>query len=1049
MFSYAWHIDDDEPDVTAIRIYGLNEKNENVCVRIDNFTPYIYLELPTNVEWTESLASLLGSKIDFLMGQKKPLVKCLIRRKKLYYAHRDARKKEKKFPYLFCSFSHPGDIKILGYKIRKDIRVTGLGSVRLKMHEHNASPILQLASQRKLPTAGWIEFVGKKVETDAQKTRCDHEYTVRWKNTKPAPERPPAKPLIMGFDIEVNSSNPARMPDATKPPDKVFQISCILSRQGDPPEKYDKYLLTLGQPDFDILGDDVGVLMYDNEAELLQGFTDFVNEHNPNILVGYNILGFDIPYMIDRAKHNLCIYDFDRMGFLKGAHARETTINWSSSAYKNQSFQFLDAEGRLFVDLLPLVKRDYKLNNYKLKTVASQFLKGLTKDDLSPQGIFKCYRIGMRGGRKGEKAMGVVGKYCVKDSLLMNMLFEKLQTWIGLTEMASVCNVPVFYLYTKGQQIKVFSQLYKKCTHENRTVEKDGYVPKDDEHYVGATVFPPVPGVYDRVVPFDFSSLYPTTIIAYNLDYSTLVEDEKIPDSECHVMEWEDHIGCIHDPKVVRKTELTQYINQEMKNLTKLRDTKKGKKGRELEEIKQEVAMRVKALKPYREERSELNKSKPKHIMCTPRKFRWLKEPLGVLPTLLKDLLEARSHTKKEIKVLKKKLKEEKMTDEERVSLETALTVLDKRQLAYKVSANSGYGATGVQRGFLPMMPVAMCTTYMGRESIGIVADVIPRKFKGTLVYGDTDSNYIAFPHLADKTAAEIWDYSEYVAAEVTKLFPPPMNLAFEEVIYWRFFILTKKRYMSLACYRDGVVSDDIKKKGVLLARRDNCQFIRDVYGAVILKVFHRESREHVVNFVLDELNKLCSGFYPHEKFIMTQAIGSSGGLQVVPFINEKGKKKGMVGDYTVPLLPEDESGKEHKMKLKKAVNARQYYLRCLPAQVQLAEKMRRRGQRVEPGTRLEYVVTNQNGHKAKKYENIESSTYYKKHSDALKIDYWYYLRQLTNHLDQVLNVMYAKDDSNYQKNMVLEQYKYRVRVRGKMIASIKKIFQPTLQFAK
>ena len=51
-----------------------------------------------------------------------------------------------------------------------------------------------------------------------------------------------------------------------------------------------------------------------------------------------------------------------------------------------------------------------------------------------------------------------------------------------------------------------------------------------------------------------FASLYPTTIIAYNIDYHTWVPPgSNIPDSMCHVMEWEDHLGCEHDPKVIRK----------------------------------------------------------------------------------------------------------------------------------------------------------------------------------------------------------------------------------------------------------------------------------------------------------------------------------------------------------------------------------------------------------------------------------------------------------------------------------------------------------------
>jgi DNA polymerase elongation subunit (family B) len=657
----------------------------------------------------------------------------------------------------------------------------------------------------------------------------------------------------------------------------------------------------------------------------------------------------------------------------------------------------------------------------------------------------------MRGGRRGARALGIVGKYCVQDTVLVAKLFDKLQTWVGLTEMAKVCNVPPFYLYTQGQQIKVFSQIYKKCTHENIVVEKDGYIPKDNEHYVGAKVFDPVVGVHDRVVPFDFSSLYPTTIIAYNIDYSTLVIDPDIPDELCHVMEWEDHVGCEHDPKVARKMKLTKYIAEEKKELTAMRADRRGKKGDVLKEHNEEIERRVKELKPYQEERTELNKTKPKYIMCTPRYYRFLKEPLGVLPSLLKDLLDARSHTKKDMKKAKNRLHDEKMDDATRAAVDTLFTVLNKRQLAYKVSANSGYGAMGVQRGYLPFMPGAMATTAMGRKSIEIVADVIPKKYKGELVYGDTDSNYIAFPHLANATAAEIWEYSEWVAAEVTKLFPPPMNLAFEEIIYWRFLILSKKRYMSLACEKDGIVDQKIKKKGVLLARRDNCNFIRKVYAEIIMKIFHKESRDDILYYFLQEVNKLCSHSYGHREFVVTQAVGSSGGLELIPFVNEKGKEKGKIGDYTVDILPTDPVARESKMALKKATTEEEYYLRCLPAQVQCAEKMGRRGKAVEPGSRLEFVVTTEGGPKAKKYEKIESAEYFAAHSETLTLDYFYYMKQLVNPIDQVLNALYVnpktKPKYKFTRNFVLEQYKYRTKVRAAVINELKELTQPKLVF--
>ena len=483
----------------------------------------------------------------------------MVEKYKLYGVYLDKNYKRKLFPYLLCSFSHKKDIKQLGFKIRRNIQVVGLGSLSLKIHESDADEILQMTCCRQIPTAGWIEFFGKLVNKEDQVTLCDLEFKVKWKHLNPSNLQIIPKPKIMGFDIEVNSTNPSAMPKATKPGDKIFQISCVFYRYGDTEKNYIKYLLSLGQPLQEIVGKDVIIYTYDTEFELLEGYTNLIRTENPNIISGYNILGFDIPYMIDRAKLNYVIGEFDRQGFHKYIHAKEKTIKWSSSAYKDQEFQFLDAEGRLFVDLLPLVKRDFKFNNYKLKTISEHFI-GKTKDPLSVKGIFKCYRIGIKQNNEGEysyssqKAMAIVGKYCVQDSALVCLLMDKLQTWIGLTEMASTCNVPIFTLYTQGQQIKVFSQLYKYCMYENIVVEKDSYQVTDDERYVGAHVFPPIPGTYKNVIPFDFASLYPTTIIAYNIDYHTWVPDDSdIPDSMCHVMEWEDHIGCIHDPKLLEK----------------------------------------------------------------------------------------------------------------------------------------------------------------------------------------------------------------------------------------------------------------------------------------------------------------------------------------------------------------------------------------------------------------------------------------------------------------------------------------------------------------
>ncbi len=1041
-FSYSWCIDEKEINRTIIRVYGLNEKNENVCVIIENFTPYIYIQLPENVDWDTGKAMVVSSKIDTLLGDKKPIVKQLMFKRRLYYANFDKEGTRKVYPYLFMSFAHTEDIKELSYKIRRPMMFPGIGTFILKIHESNANPILQLTSLRKLPTAGWITFLGKKVEKDDKITYCQHEYIVKWKNLEEKQCNILARPLIMGFDIEVNSSITSSMPKAVRLDDKVFQISCVFSRQGAKPDKYEKYLLSLGSP-AKIEG--VKTLKFQTESDLLVGFTELIREKQPNIIIGYNIFGFDIPYMIERAQIAMCMYDFDKQGMNIYGHAKHRMIEWSSSAYKNQKFEYLDAEGRIFVDLLPLVKRDIKLNNYQLKTIATHVLKDITKDPLDAKGIFKCYRIGMKGGSAGAKALSIVGTYCVKDSELVVRLFETLTTWAALCEMSKVTNVPIFALYTQGQQLKVFSQVYKKCTHENTVVERDGYLTKDNDHYVGATVFPPIPGVYDKVVPFDFNSLYPTTIIAYNICWSTLVTDDTVPDHLCHVMEWYDHIGCTHDPKEIRKAELIAIIKQkdiELKELRRKRDLKSNKNQKE--EFKDLIAEHIKAVKPFRDERSQINKSKAKHIVCAHRKYRWIKKPLGVLPEILTHLLDTRKATKNEMVKVKEQMTALKGCENSDKYNDIAIyyDVLDQRQLALKLSANSGYGCMGVRKGYLPFMPGAMCTTYMGRVSIEKAADSIQKDHGGVLVYGDTDSNYVSFPGL-DK-AHECFDYAIKVAVEVSKLFPKPIKLAYEEKVYWRFFILTKKRYMSLECERDGVLKKQISKKGVLLQRRDNCEFVRKVYGDVVMKIFNKAPYEEIVNYILDEFNKLCSGFYSASDFVVTKSVGDIGDLVPVPSTNKKGQPCYKVGDYTVKLLPKEEKKREAQFKLKNCNSEREYYLHSLPAQAQLAEKMRERGQLVAAGSRIEYVITTTGGHTAKQYVKVESIEYFKKHSHAIEIDYLYYLKQLTNPLDQILDIIF-KTSTKHQQNFVLNQYRYRSRIRCTLLQEIKSIFAPRI----
>ncbi|KAJ3279341.1 DNA-directed DNA polymerase delta [Rhizoclosmatium sp. JEL0117] len=108
--------------------------------------------------------------------------------------------------------------------------------------------------------------------------------------------------------------------------------------------------------------------------------------------------------------------------------------------------------------------------------------------------------------------------YCLKDAYLPQRLLDKLMCIINYIEMARVTGVPCNYLLTRGQHIKVISQLYPNMNPEGT-----------DEQYEGTTVIESEKGYYDiHIATLDFTSLYPAIMMAHNLCYSTYIANPSV-----------------------------------------------------------------------------------------------------------------------------------------------------------------------------------------------------------------------------------------------------------------------------------------------------------------------------------------------------------------------------------------------------------------------------------------------------------------------------------------------------------------------------------------
>jgi DNA polymerase elongation subunit (family B) len=275
------------------------------------------------------------------------------------------------------------------------------------------------------------------------------------------------------------------------------------------------------------------------------------------------------------------------------------------------------------------------------------------------------------------------------------------------------------------------------------------------------------------------------------------------------------------------------------------------------------------------------------------------------------------------------------------------------------------------------------------------------------------------------------------------------MKLEFEEEIYHRFCILSKKRYMYIMMKRDGILQDKVGNKGVLLSRRDNSDVVRDIYKGLMKKIFDREELSQILNWLSWHVLEMFQKRVPVDKFIITKQIGSVGDLPLItdgkgveaqwvkhvesgsgnrsPEMLEKlASGKVMVGDYTITKLSGEPVERARQLKMKMAKDAIGYYTNSLPAHVALAMKMRSRGVRVDDGVRLEHLITVAGGHTDKMFSKLEDVKYYRRNSRYLRIDYLYYLKQMTKPVDQVLNACYGKRSAAH--NFMTQLYKYWVQ---------------------
>ena len=297
---------------------------------------------------------------------------------------------------------------------------------------------------------------------------------------------------ILAFDCEMAAPH-GRMPSPKH--DSIIIISCAfkVSESGIEGGEIQNKLFTAGEKE--------------DDRRIISEFVEFVKEFRPDIIVGYNIDAFDWVYLRERARIHGIKLDIGKDG-------SELRIERSASG----AVYDVDIAGILNVDLYKIARRD--LVDVKVKTLenVAAYLGVMRKEDrehLKPAEIYDIWTAG--DGRERLFA------YATADALSALKIAEKLLPL--QIELSRMLRHPLDLVVKMGRGSQVEALLTAEAFKRGEVIP-----PKRSENrtYEGAFVLPPVRGLHENVVSLDFSSMYPSIMVAFNISPDTFVPPDEV-----------------------------------------------------------------------------------------------------------------------------------------------------------------------------------------------------------------------------------------------------------------------------------------------------------------------------------------------------------------------------------------------------------------------------------------------------------------------------------------------------------------------------------------
>lgn len=357
-----------------------------------------------------------------------------------------------------------------------------------KRREYDISLISRYIMDKKISPLVWYDVKGGVLNNSQEFEGIDSSFQVdlvlKAERIGKSKEQPNFEPRILAFDVEADE----------------FEIGrgnlLMISLYGEDFKKVLTWKHCSIKQDF--------VECFKDEGEMLEKFVEYVHKYNPDILAGYFSDGFDLPYLKARAEKN-------KIKLSLG-------LDNSQPSFSRGRIMSGKIFGIVHADIFRFIETAYsqylQSETLSLNEVASELLGEKKKEfDFSKLGKMK------EGDWRDFFA------YNLQDSILTWKLAEKI--WPDIAEFARIIQEPLFDITRDRMAGNVENYILHNLDRFNEIAEKR---PLYDEislrkslgKYEGAFVFQPEPGLYENICFLDFTSMYASVIVTYNLSLSTL-----------------------------------------------------------------------------------------------------------------------------------------------------------------------------------------------------------------------------------------------------------------------------------------------------------------------------------------------------------------------------------------------------------------------------------------------------------------------------------------------------------------------------------------------